>query len=47
MVNLVRCMVVKVKCRQNYVRLCHGRQVEKNKYVMVQNNCIIELQRDA
>ena len=31
------------------VRLCHtyGRQIEKNKYVMVQNNCIVELQRDA
>jgi len=25
----------------------YGRQVEKNKYVMVQNNCIVELQRDA
>ena len=25
----------------------YGRQVEKNKYVMVQNNCIAELQRDA
>ena len=24
----------------------YGRQVEKNKYVMVQNNCIVELQRD-
>jgi len=27
--------------------LSYGRQVEKNKYVMVQNNCIVELQRDA
>ena len=25
----------------------YGRQIEKNKYVMVQNNCIVELQRDA
>ena len=25
----------------------YGRQVEKNKYVMVQNNCTVELQRDA
>ena len=25
----------------------YGRQVEKNKYVMVQNNCIVELQRGA
>jgi len=25
----------------------YGRQVEKNKYVMVQNNFIVELQRDA
>jgi len=25
----------------------YGRQVEKNKYVMVQNKCIVELQRDA
>ena len=24
----------------------YGRQVEKNKYVMVQNNCIVELHRD-
>ena len=30
--------------------MCHTvdtRQVEKNKYVIVQNNCIVELQRDA
>ena len=25
----------------------YGRQVEKNKYVMVQNNCTVEKQRDA
>jgi len=24
----------------------YGRQVKKNKYVMVQNNCIVELHRD-
>ena len=34
--NVDKCMVVS-----------YGRQVEKNKYVMVQNNCIVELQRDA
>ena len=27
--------------------MSYGRQVEKNKYVTVQNNCIVELQRDA
>ena len=34
------------KCKVVWL-VSYGRQVEKNKYVMVQNNCIVELQRDA
>ena len=36
MLNVDKCKVVP-----------YSRQVEKNKYVMVQNNCTVELQRDA
>jgi len=40
---LLKLNVDKCNCKV----VSYGRQVEKNKYVMVQNNCIVELQRDA